>query len=230
MVKFRVNTSKTRIESILVHLYEATIASKIISNFSMRNGLVKLCKLEGKEFKLIYQASRDGFRASDFHAKCDDQQRTLTIIRTTNGFVFGAYTAVAWGSKVADCYKADPNAFIFSLINAIRQPQLIPIRSAPKDKKRIHDTSVPANSYRYSSSSPGDFNAICCYSAYGPTFGGGHDIHISNNSNAATSESYSNLGHSFNFTQSAYYTKEAQSFLAGSHKFQTAEIEVFQLN
>ena len=38
--------------------------------------------------------------------------------------------------------------------------------------------------------------AIHCMSDYGPTFGGGHDLHISNNANTSGS-SYSNLGNSY---------------------------------
>ena len=243
MIKFESNTSNNRLEDMFGRLYEATIDSTIIINSNMCGILVELCKLEGKEFKLLYRASRDGFQASDFHAKCDNRPKTLTIVRTTKGFIFGAYTAVTWASDLkplgiltsssihTNYYKVDPNAFIFSLLNAIRKPQIIPIKGASSGMLRHKDKSVPASHRRSGTSyATEDFSAICCHSAYGPTFGGGHDIHISNNSNAATSESYSNLGHSFDFKLSAYNTEEAESFLAGSYNFQTAEIEVFQLN
>ena len=69
--------------------------------------------------------------------------------------------------------------------------------------------------------------AIDCYSGYGPTFGGGHDIRISSNSNT-TNWSYSNLGHTYNHTQYAFETNEAKSFLAGSDNFPLSEIEVYQ--
>ncbi len=39
---------------------------------------------------------------------------------------------------------------------------------------------------------------------------------------------YSNLGCSYKHPQYAYETNEAKSFLAGSHKFQLDEIEVYQ--
>ena len=39
--------------------------------------------------KLIYRASRDGFGADEFHSKCDGKRDTLSIIQTTNGYVFG---------------------------------------------------------------------------------------------------------------------------------------------
>ena len=41
-------------------------------------------------------------------------------------------------------------------------------------------------------------------------------------------DSYSNLGFIYKHPQYAYETNEAESFLAGSHEFQLAEIEVYQ--
>jgi hypothetical protein len=41
-------------------------------------------------------------------------------------------------------------------------------------------------------------------------------------------ESYSNLGSSYKHPKYAQGTNEAQSFLAGSHRFRLDEIEVYQ--
>ena len=40
-------------------------------------------------WKLLYRGSRDGFSASDFHDKCDEKPRTLTIIKTQSGDILG---------------------------------------------------------------------------------------------------------------------------------------------
>ena len=69
-------------------------------------------------------------------------------------------------------------------------------------------------------------DGIYCNSSYGPTFGGGHDLCISHNSNTNTG-SYSNLGHSYTHPYYAYESNEAKSFLAGSLNFQVSEIEVY---
>jgi hypothetical protein len=37
-----------------------------------------------QKLNLIYRASRDGFEASQFHAKCDNKPNTLIIIKSTN--------------------------------------------------------------------------------------------------------------------------------------------------
>ena len=201
IVQFNSGTSDTQIESICGHLSVETINSGIL-NYKMRNDLITLCKLRGKQFTLLYRATRDGFEASSFHAKCDNQPRTLTIIRTTKGYVFGAYVDVAWDS--VNRHKSDPNAFIFSLINARKYPHLIPIRTTVNQK------------------------AVYCHYDYGPVFGA-FDICVKDHSNSRNT-SYSELGKSYDFQLFLKGTKEAECFLASSSTFQTSDFEVFQLN
>ena len=198
---FRPSSSKTRIQEIRDRLDTRVLDSMIISSFTMENDLVELCNLSIYDFKLLYRASRDGFEAASFHAKCDYNSRTLTVIRTTNGYIFGAFTDISWNSKSG--FRADPKAFIFSLVNASSTPALIPVKS-------------------------GDKNSILCEAEFGPTFGNGHDIVICSFSNTTT-ESYSNLGSSYDFKLFKCGGVKAQSFLAGSRNFQTTEIEVFSL-
>ena len=71
-----------------------------------------------------------------------------------------------------------------------------------------------------------DSQAINADSKYGPIFGMGIDLLICNNSNTRN-ESFSELGHSYKHPSYAFGSKEAKSFLAGSHKFCTTEIEVY---
>ena len=69
--------------------------------------------------------------------------------------------------------------------------------------------------------------AIDCDSSYGPSFGGGNDIYIEDNANSTT-DNYSHLGSSYKHPQYAQGTNEAETFLAGSFRFQLDEIEVYQ--
>ncbi len=57
--------------------------------------------------------------------------------------------------------------------------------------------------------------------AHGPTFGGGHDIYVSNDSNKNNS-SYSNANHSYNIPAGF-------ADLSGEKNFTCKEIEVYQL-
>lgn len=65
-----------------------------------------------ESWSLIYQATRDGFSSEDFHSKCDEINKTLVIIETTSGHIFGGYTSNNWSC----CgYKYDKDAFTFIL-------------------------------------------------------------------------------------------------------------------
>ena len=172
--------------------------SKILS-FNQKNDLIKLCEFNlDTKWKLIYQASKDGFRAGNFHSKCDDKSPTLTIFRVKHlGYIFGGYTEVKW-SQFSE-HTLDSNAFIFSLTNKSKRPCKMM-------------TNDPRKSIYRSSS-------------YGPVFGYG-DIHIADNSNM-TMDSYSNLGYTYTHPKYVYKSKEIVSFLAGSFQFQLDEIEIY---
>jgi len=142
--------------------------STVLSEKYQIEQLMSLCEFPVRQKRdLIYRASQDGFEASKFHTNCDKKTNTLTVIKSTNGNIFGGYTEQTW-NHTGD-YKADPNSFIFSLINMLNEP--IKMKCSQN-------------------------HGIYCNSSYGPTFGGGHDLHIADRSNTNTS-SYSNLGHSY---------------------------------
>jgi hypothetical protein len=155
------------------------------------------------EAKLIYRASRDGFSASSFHSKCDNYSNTVTIIKTLSNSVFGGFTSAKWTYNYG-YYTSDSNAFIFSLR-----------RSGNSNKKRFN---VRQPTYAFYS-----------HSSYGPTFGGGHDIYVSDSSNT-NENSNSNLGRSYQLPKNiTYESTEARNYLAGSYRWKTTEIEVFQV-
>ena len=80
----------------LTSLYEAItenflnknlINSNILSNEKFEE-LTELCNLSSKKWYLVYRATTNGFGAKDFHLKCDNIPKTLTIIKTTNSCIF----------------------------------------------------------------------------------------------------------------------------------------------
>jgi hypothetical protein len=165
--------------------------------------LNELCEFASdQKWTLLYRATEHGFSGENFHAKCDNKRNTLTVIRSLNHYVFGGYTEQLWNPS--NGYKTDNSAFVFSLMN--------------RDKKAVKmKIQAPQQ-------------AIYCDVKYGPTFGFGHDIYISDNSNS-NRYSYSDSGFSYKFPAS--YPRDTGSskqkcFLAGSHNFQVTEIEVFQ--
>lgn len=91
------------------------IDSVILNNCQEYNNLMKLCDFENQKWKLIYRASRDGFRAEDFHLKCNDHFNTLTLIKAKNCALFGGYASRAWSAT--DDFLTDEFSFIFVLKN-----------------------------------------------------------------------------------------------------------------
>jgi hypothetical protein len=127
-----------------------------------------LNEFRGKKWKLLYRATVDGFRGSDFHQKCHLFSNTITIILTTKGFIFGGFTPISW--DVSGSYKSDntKKSFLFTLKNSWNgPPRRFPIKTPS--------------------------NAINCSASYGPTFGNAHDIYVADNSNGNGSSS-TNLG------------------------------------
>ena len=202
---FEKNSNKIN-ESILglTKLVKSRIYSIILSDRCQIKDLIKLCNIPiTKKFNLIYRASQDGFNANDFHSKCDKQPNTLIIIKSEHGNIFGGYTEQDWTSN--NNLKTDNNSYIFSLINKDNKPLKL---KCPESSK-----------------------AIWCGSDFGPIFGYGPGIRISNNSNQ-NKESISFLGITSGVYKHPYYADdsiEAKSFLAGSEYFKVSEMEAFTL-
>jgi len=149
-----------------------------------------------KAFSLLWRGTRDGFAASTFHSLCNNKGSTLTVFKTTSGYIAGGYASVSWTSYGS--YVVDSNAFLFTLKN----PNNMPLKLAIS----------------------GSGNALYDGTSYGPTFGGGHDMHISDGSNANTN-SYC---YSYSYTYPNGNSGSAgASFMLGAGNFQVAEVEVF---
>jgi hypothetical protein len=185
------------------YTYTNLFHSEILKDEQQLFELIDLCQFSPNDkWSLLYRGTRDGFDSDDFHSKCDGHCNTLTIIKAKESSnVFGGFTSVSWDGSSG--YKSDPSAFIFSLTNKDNTPLKMKI-----DPNR-HD------------------EAIGCVAKFGSSFGGGIDICITNNANT-TMGSYSNLGDSYKHPKYTYGSKEAQTFLTGSYKFQINEIEVYE--
>lgn len=188
--------------------YRPFYQSRIVETTELQKKLINLCEfgIENK-WTLVYRATEHGFGSQDFHSQCDNVPYTLTIIKSTQGNIFGGFTDVAWDSTSG--YKKSRNAFIFSLINKFDDPF----------KAHIHQNES-------------EF-AIYCGDECGPIFGGRirtdyDDIHISDNSNISN-ENYSNFSFSYHRQYYGCGSCEEQSILAGSFNFKVENIEVYKL-
>jgi hypothetical protein len=155
---------------------------------------------ETKSWRLLYRGTRDGFGASDFHAKCDQQSNTVTIILTTAGYIFGGFTPIAWDSSNAPKADNTGKSFLFSLKNPRNaEPTIFPLSNASE--------------------------AIRCYPSYGPIFAGNCDVSVVNNCDQSAS-SHTNLGNGYKNDTGI----DGTQVFTGEHHFQVREIEVFSVS
>lgn len=174
--------------------------SEILShNEGLLNTLLEYMKdveTNGKQWKMCFNARDHSYSASSFHAYCNNKGPTVTLVEVGR-YVFGGYTDQAWTS--AGSYKSSTRSFLFSLRG--------PSNTAFK--------SPLFQSYNY---------ATYDNSGYGPTFGSGHDLYLSNSCRTSKS-SYSRLGNAYKLP-SGYSGSTA---LAGSSYFLCDDYEVFYL-
>ena len=152
----------------------------------------------------MYRASRDGFGVTDFHSKCDNQPNTVTFIKTTSGWVFGGYTQT--GNTVSNGSIGNNVQFL-------------------TDSKAFLFSLVNKLNKPFLCNIRDESKAIAYCSLYGPTFGC-FDIHIVNNSNNST-ESYAELT---SYQNPNDINDPSRYYFCEKRKFQTKEIEVFQIN
>jgi len=151
--------------------------------------------LPDKRMRLLFRSSRDGASAASFHSACDGQIPTVTLIKCSGGYAFGGYAGVAWSSPAfPGTWHACPSAFLFTVTN----PHGDPI------------TQFMSN---------GDANAVYCYSEWGPVFGGGHDLYVSD---AFDGYSFTNFPNSYTDTRG-----RGKATFTGARNFTPAEVEVW---
>ena len=154
-----------------------------------------------KNMELLYRGTRDGSRSNIFHNKCDNQGPTLCLCKNEKGNIFGGYASISWTTTSGNYYSAN-GSFLFTLTN-------------------IHNTAPT----KYPNTQ-NQGNAVYHNSGYGPTFGGGLDLYISDdclNNNSSSS----NLGYSYPDILGKGYSVFSGDI--NSRNFKLKEIEVFKL-
>ena len=107
-------------------------------------------KIKDINFTLVYRASEDGDRASDFHQRCDKIGPNVVLIKTKRGNIFGGFTLKNWEHMARDIDINRPN-----------------LGSASRDSKAF---GFSVNNQKiYNNDKPTEF-AIWCNRNYGPTF------------------------------------------------------------
>lgn len=79
----------------------------------IQEGITKIFNKRIIKYNLLFRASRDGFRAIDFHMKCDGKDFTIVFVKTVAGRRFGGFTDLKWNKNGG--YIRGGNSFTFSL-------------------------------------------------------------------------------------------------------------------
>jgi hypothetical protein len=146
---------------------------------------------------MLYQGSRNGFKSSEFHRRCDGRRHIITIIKSTDGDIFGGYTPLAFSSN--DGWQTDTSlqTFLFT----VKNPHKISLR-----KFMIQKSGVKA--------------IYCSPDRF--AFGAEHSLRVWDNNNGR-SDNHVHFGSSFENGTGI----NPQNLLNGSEKFTVQEIAVF---
>lgn len=161
-------------------------------------------------FRLLWRGSRDGFRAATFHARCDGHERTITVVRTKDGNIFGGFTPIPWNSHAQYQTDDECQSFLFTIKNPHNHP---PTKFPIRPENRRH--------------------AILGYRGWGPVFGGvvGSTGHIEGD--LVIGDDCHENGHSFARGFGTNYVNSTgingAEFFAGVAQFGLVEIEVFEI-
>ena len=72
--------------------------------------------------ELVYQGSRDGFLAEDFHSRCDDIGPNVSLLKTDKDVSIAGFTSASWASPDEQTEISDKTAVLFNLTNKISFP------------------------------------------------------------------------------------------------------------
>jgi hypothetical protein len=190
-----VNDHLSALEDQLKPVLLRSMDSLIIRQFPIE--ILSECKTQ--QFVLLWRGTRDGFRATTFHERCDGHSNTLIVIQDIGGYIFGGFTPIPWGGPPD--WKADSSgrSFLFTLRN--------PAGTAP---------------IKFPLCKPD--RAIYSHPNYGPILGSNADIRVVDNCNM-NANSYTNLGSSYTNRTG----RGSKTVFTGASQFQVKEIDVFEI-
>eukprot|EP01084_Bolivina_argentea_P103952 186177_1 len=201
---------------LILNFSKYIIGSTLLTNKEDMN-FVKLLssKISNiKQFKLLFQASKHKYLSSKFHELCDGKGSNICIVKSNFGNIFGGYTSIGWESD----NEYDDKAFLF-LIRSSEEAQ-------QKQCPIVYNIHNKFKEY-----------AVRYDETYGPTFGAGYDLYISDKCDEYPKKLPYNDS-SVYFEDGTYeYPDDHKPICGGNLKdaeielyfFQVLEYEVFQL-
>jgi hypothetical protein len=146
-------------------------------------------------------AKQGGDTATDWHAAVDSQGATFTVLEIANAGMenmrVGGYNGSSWHSSGS--YGTNATNFLFNL-----------------------DTGIKYSQERHSGGAYATYNT----GSYGPTFGGGHDLHVRNN----LTSGYTQVGYSYGDTNRYGTTGYQNEFTGSYNSWSVVGMETFTLS
>ena len=102
MESYNQNTTDTGIDSLIMN--DSITIQSLMAHLG-----------DQKIMRILWRGSRDGYGADKFHGRCDNKGKTLTVVQTTNGQVFGAFTDISWTS-IKGYKSGSKQSFLFLVL------------------------------------------------------------------------------------------------------------------
>ncbi|KAJ5072432.1 pep-cterm sorting domain-containing protein [Anaeramoeba ignava] len=154
-----------------------------------------------ENMELRFFANQGETNTKNFYTDCGGAGKTLIIIQSQEGFVFGGYTSIGWPTSVSYNEINDNQAFLFTLKNPLGfSPDKLPI--------------IQGNEYM----------ALYSEDGYGPIFGSGYDLAIQSD----LINGQSDIGYTYQAPAGIMSGSNlSQTFFSGSNSFHIQRMEVF---
>ncbi len=193
-------TGRVSFQTVEIEVFQ--IIFPLLSSTDFTN-LKNLIGFQNKQFESLYRGIRDGFQANKMHGMVDGYENILVVVKATTGYIFGGFMSVQY--RTVTGYVIDDSAFLFSLTNP---------------------SNLPIKLYQTNSNN----QDVYINYGYGPTWGSGHDLYISDNSN----EDFYSTTHCGGSYQCPYGNCNDQcgGFMHGSANryFVVSDIEIFTVD
>ncbi|CAI2168903.1 15974_t:CDS:2 [Funneliformis geosporum] len=152
------------IDSFIINLKHAAFIASWVDRTSHPYRLASI----PYQFRLLLRSTRDGFTAAEFHKKCDNFDKTVTVLRVKDTKeILGGYNPLNWNGSG---YKSTSESFIFSF-ESMNEGKSFDVNNGFK-LSRVRNHQVDTAIYSYANCGPqwggndlrawGSFNADCC--------------------------------------------------------------------
>src|ERR1051325_1163490 len=134
----------SNIDSKIITFQHAELISKWIERLEITDKMKN-----SYEFKLLFRGSRDGLSYEKFHEICDNQCRTVTVIKVKgSNEILGGYNPIEWNSDF-ERHSTTKGSFIFSFKNSDRIENYI-LSRVKDEKEAIYNCPIIGSYFGFS--------------------------------------------------------------------------------